>query len=52
MLGEALRVLSDATYETGEYEKSFDAKDLASGVYIYELKTDDVLLRQKMVFQK
>jgi hypothetical protein len=52
MLGEAVRVLSDAIFEEGVYEKTFDAKDLASGVYIYELKTDDVLLRQKMVLQK
>jgi len=52
MLGEAVKVLSDAIFEEGVYEKTFDAKDLASGVYIYELKTDDVLLRQKMVLQK
>jgi len=52
MLGEAVRVLSDAIFEEGVYEKTFDARDLASGVYIYELKTDDVLLRQKMVLQK
>jgi hypothetical protein len=52
MLGEAVRVLSDAIFEEGIYEKTFDARDLASGVYIYELKTDEVLLRQKMVLQK
>jgi hypothetical protein len=52
MLGEAVRVLSDAFFEEGVYEKTFDAKELASGVYIYELKSDDVLLRQKMVLQK
>jgi hypothetical protein len=52
MLGEAVKVLSDAIYEEGVYEKNFDAKDLASGIYIYELKSDDVLLRQKMMLQK
>jgi hypothetical protein len=52
MLGEAVKVLSDAIFEEGVYEKTFDARDLASGVYIYELKTNDVLLRQKMVLQK
>jgi aminopeptidase N len=52
MIGEAVRVLTDANFEEGVYEKTFDAKDMASGVYIYELKTDDVLLRQKMVLQK
>jgi aminopeptidase N len=52
MLGESVMILSDAIYETGVYEKSFDASELASGVYIYELKTDNVLLRQKMVLQK
>jgi aminopeptidase N len=52
MLGEAIRVLSDAIFEEGVYEKTFDAKDMASGVYVYELKTDNVLLRQKMVLQK
>jgi aminopeptidase N len=52
MLGEAIRVLTDAFFEEGVYEKTFDARELASGVYIYELKSDDVLLRQKMVLQK
>jgi aminopeptidase N len=52
MLGKAVRVLSDAIFEEGVYEKTFDAKDMASGVYVYELKTDNVLLRQKMVLQK
>jgi hypothetical protein len=52
MLGEAVRVLSDAIFEEGIYEKTFDARDLASGVYIYELKTDEVQLRQKMILQK
>lgn len=52
ILGEAVRILSDAIFEEGVYEKTFDARELASGVYIYELKTDDVLLRQKMVLQK
>jgi aminopeptidase N len=52
MVGKAVKVLSDAFFEQGIYEKTFDAKDLASGVYIYELKSDDILLRQKMVLQK
>jgi hypothetical protein len=52
MLGEAVKVLSDAIFEEGVYEKTFDARDLASGVYIYELKTDEVQLRQKMILQK
>ena len=52
MLGKAVKVLTDAYFEQGIYEKSFDAKEFASGVYIYELKSDDVLLRQKMVLQK
>jgi len=52
MLGKAIRVLTDAYFEEGIYEKTFDAKELASGVYIYELKSDDALLRQKMVLQK
>src|ERR1035437_3211895 len=52
MLGEAVKVLSDAFFEEGVYEKTFDARELASGVYIYELKSDDVLLKQKIVLQK
>jgi len=52
MLGKAVKILSDAFFEQGIYEKTLDAKDLASGVYIYELKSENVLLRQKMVLQK
>jgi hypothetical protein len=52
MLGKSVKILTDAFFEQGIYEKTLDARDLASGVYIYELKSDNVLLRQKMVLQK
>ena len=51
-VGKSVRVLADALFEKGIYEKTLDAKELASGVYIYEIKSDDVTLRQKMVLQK
>jgi hypothetical protein len=52
MIGETVKVLSDAIYEAGVYEKSFDARDLASGVYIYQLRANDFIMSKKMVLTK
>ena len=51
-LGELVSVLAFGEYEAGVYERVFDASSLASGIYIYVLKTDNVVLKQKMVLAK
>ncbi len=51
-LGELVNVIAYGEYEAGVYERVFDANSLASGIYIYVLKTDNVVLKQKMVLAK
>ena len=51
-LGELVNVLAFGEYEAGVYERVFDASGLASGIYIYILRTDNVILKQKMVLMK
>jgi hypothetical protein len=51
-LGELVNVLAFGEYEAGVYEQVFDASGLASGIYIYILRTDNVVLKQKMVLMK
>ncbi len=52
LLGQAVMTLADGNYEAGSYKKNFDGTDLSSGVYIYELKANDVVLKHKMVLMK
>lgn len=51
-LGELVNVLAFGEYEAGVYERVFDANGLASGIYIYVLRVDDVVLKQKMILMK
>jgi aminopeptidase N len=51
-LGELINVLAYGEYETGVYERVFDAVGLASGIYIYVLRANDAVLKQKMVLAK
>jgi aminopeptidase N len=51
-LGELVNVLAYGEYEAGVYERVFDANGLASGIYIYVLRADDVVLKQKMILMK
>jgi photosystem II stability/assembly factor-like uncharacterized protein len=39
-LGQIIAVLKDGEEEAGYYSVTFDARDLASGVYLYKLATD------------
>lgn len=51
-LGELVSVLAYGEYEAGTYERVFSSNDLASGIYIYILKADNAVLKQKMVLMK
>jgi aminopeptidase N len=49
-LGELVTVLAYGAYEAGVYERVFNADGLASGIYIYVLRADNVVLKNKMIF--
>jgi len=51
-LGELINVLAYGEYDAGVYERVFDATNLASGIYIYVLRADNVVLKQKMILMK
>jgi hypothetical protein len=36
----------------GSYEQKFDASNLASGIYIYQLKSGDFITSRKMLMLK
>jgi hypothetical protein len=52
MLGQVVKTLADGNYDAGTYQRTFDGTNLSSGVYIYELKANNVVLKQKMILMK
>ncbi len=52
LLGEKLKTLRVGYYQPGRYQTTFDASELPSGIYYYQLKTSSRLLRQKCVYMK
>jgi len=48
MLGQEVRTLVSANKEAGVYEVNFEAANLPSGVYVYELKQNNMSLTKKM----
>ena len=52
MLGQNVSTLVNEYKNTGQYEISFDAIGLSSGIYFYTLETKNKILRQKMLFLK
>ena len=52
MLGQAVRTLADRSYEAGHYNVTFNASELASGIYIYRLQAGTLSITKKMVLQK
>ncbi len=48
ILGKKIAELADGNYDAGSYSIIFNAKDLPSGVYFYQLKTDNFYKVKKM----
>ncbi|OGU76472.1 MAG: hypothetical protein A2V93_03400 [Ignavibacteria bacterium RBG_16_34_14] len=51
-LGELVKIVTQEILPAGDYTFEFNGFDLPSGIYIYELKSGEVRLRNKMVLQK
>ena len=52
MLGEKISELINGYRSSGKYSVDFNGADIPSGIYIYRLKTDNILLTKKMVLIK
>ena len=52
ILGRQVAVLKDEDLSAGQYSIQFDGTKLASGVYIYQLISNDIILNKKMVLMK
>jgi len=49
MLGEEVATLVDGVMTAGEHDVVFDGKDLCSGIYVYRLAVNGVIMAGKMV---
>jgi len=49
MLGREVKILLEGDLQPGEHSVLFDAKELASGVYVYRLETEGFVQQRKMV---
>ncbi|HEY5565047.1 MAG TPA: T9SS type A sorting domain-containing protein, partial [Rhodothermia bacterium] len=52
MTGRLVRTLVDGVQPAANYRVSFNAGDLASGVYVYQLETSDRTISKRMVLLK
>lgn len=52
VLGKELKTLVNEYKSLGRYEVKFDASNLSSGVYLYQLKVNDYLQSKKMLLVK
>ena len=51
-LGRLVSTLTDGTYEAGQHAVRFEASQLTSGLYIYQLVTPETVISKKMTFLK
>jgi hypothetical protein len=51
-LGEEVAVLINRSMEAGAYTFNYNANGLSNGIYIYQLRTNNVTLNKKMVLMK
>ncbi|CUU08293.1 Por secretion system C-terminal sorting domain-containing protein [Candidatus Kryptobacter tengchongensis] len=52
IIGQEIKILIDEVMNAGKYKINFDADKFSSGVYFYVLKTNDRILKRKMVLIK
>jgi len=52
ILGNEIKVLVNELKTPGNYEINFDAKELASGIYLYKIRTGEYSQIRKMIFMK
>jgi hypothetical protein len=52
LLGEEIETLVNSEQSAGVYEATFDASNLASGIYFYTLQTDNFSSSKKMILIK
>ncbi len=52
ILGRKVKTLVNQTQQAGRYEMQFNASSLASGVYIYQLRTKEFVNSKKMILLK
>lgn len=52
ILGKEIATLSNGTLQAGTYEFEFDASELPSGTYIYNLSTEQENISKKMLLIK
>ncbi|MCW9706300.1 T9SS type A sorting domain-containing protein [Fodinibius salsisoli] len=52
LLGRKVVVLTNNTFPEGTHEVEWDAGDQASGIYLYRLVTDELMLTEKMLLLK
>jgi len=52
LMGRTVAVLADGNYSAGLHNVTFNADNLASGIYIYRLESDGQSLQKKMLFLK
>ena len=51
-LGRLVSIVTDATYEAGKHAVRFDASQLSSGLYMYQLVTQHTVISKKMTYLK
>jgi hypothetical protein len=52
IVGNEISTLADGYIDAGSYSVTFNALHLASGIYLYELKSNEFVSRKKMMFIK
>jgi len=52
LLGHKVATLVNGVQSAGNYQVTFDARDLSSGVYIYTLKSAESMMSNKMILLK
>jgi hypothetical protein len=52
LLGQEIKTIVDEQRQAGIYNEKFDATELNSGVYFYELRVNDFIQTKKMLFLK